>query len=240
MQGNIEANLTTIPPINIALIIGGIAFLFILLTVLIIIIVRKLNINSLGPIKMIENQSTEYHMNKATREADDACQKKMRQITSSMKLHISNIFAELQVCTIARVAISTTIRFPMYESVANNHFTTELTAYYDTYRDRIITMMKDEYVSLATASHNIHCNREALPSWESMSKDLIHCIDLWLNHISREVMHTCEKKIEIYKEHLTGYEAARDNYRAGFTKECIAKNEGYIAILKTRVGKVVA
>jgi hypothetical protein len=237
MSGNIEANLTAMPPINIILIFAGAALLLILLA----IIIYKLGIVSLGPIKRErQGQSTEYYMNEAIRELDDTCRKQMRQITGNMKIHISNVFAELKVCTIARIAISSTIRYPMYESVANNHFTTELTKNYDSYRGRIIESMMEEYVSLASASQDIQCNREALPKWEQISKPIIHCIDIWLKNICREVMNNCEKKIPIYNQHLPNFIAAKDEYRAGFTKDCIAKNEGYATVLKTRIGMETA
>ena len=238
MQGEIKADLAAMPFENMALLFGGIAVLLVLFAIIVIVVVRKLGIDSIGPIRMERRcQSTEHYMNDATRDADDLCRKQMRQATGNMKIYISNIFAELKICTIARIAISSIIRFPMYESIANNHFTTELTANYESYRERIIEMMREEYISLSTVSKDIQCNREALPAWEQVSKQIIACIDMWLKRISREVSLNCEKKISIYKTYLPSFESAKDDYRAGFTKDCIEKNERYMAILKTRMGR---
>jgi len=192
LHGQIEANLGTMPLQNIiAYIIGAIVIL-----ITIAIILRKLGVTNLGPLKMEHRGlSTEHRMNEATDKEDDNCRKQMRQITSNMKINISNIFSVLHICTLARVAISSTIRYPLYESIANNHFTTELMQEnYKIYRERIIEMIREEYISLSSVSKDIQCNREALPSWEQVSKMLIECIDLWLKRISKEVIRACEKK----------------------------------------------
>jgi len=223
---------------NLALLMGGIAFLIILLAVTTVIVVRKLHISSLGPIKIEHrNLSTEYKMNEETREADDNCHKQIRQMTNNMKLNVSNIFADLKICTLARVAISSSIRFPLYESVANNHFTTELMPdNFKEYRERIIGMIKEEYVSLSSVSKDIQCNKEPLPEWNQISQQLTERVDQWIKNISREVMITCKKKITIYQNHLPSFVEMKDNWRVDIVKKCIEKNERYIATLKERIG----
>jgi len=212
--------------------------LIILLAGVIIYVVRKLHINSIGPIKIEQrNLSTEYKMNEETREADDVCLKQIRQATNNMKLSISNIFAELKICTLARVAISSAIRFPLYESVANNHFTTELMPEnFREYRDRIITLIKEEYTSLSAVSKDIQCNKEPLPTWDQISQQLTDRIDQWIKNISREVMITCKKKIAIYQNYQPSFQELKDEWRMDIVKKCIEKNEKYIAVLKERTG----
>jgi DNA-binding transcriptional regulator GbsR (MarR family) len=223
---------------NLVVLLIGIAFLIILLAVVIIITVRKLGISSLGPIKIEQrNLSTEHKMNEETREADDICLKQIRQATNNMKLSISNVFAELKICTIARVAISSIIRFPLYESVANNHFTTELMPEnFKEYRERLIRMTKEEYISLSAVSKEIQCNKEPLPTWDQISQQLIERIDHWIKSISREVMITCKKKIAIYQTYLPSFIEMKDEWRTDIVKKCIEKNERYIAVLKERAG----
>jgi len=239
MQGKIEADLAAMPLENMALFFGGIAVLLVLLAVITAVLVRKLGIKNIGPIKLEQRgQSSIFSMNETNKELDDACRRQMREVTGKMKRHISNIFAELRVCTLARLAISSAIRYPMYESIANNHFTTELMPdQYSAYRDRIIEAMRDEYVSLSAASMDIQCGQAALPSWNDVGKQLVECIDLWLKRISREVLLCCEKKIKVYQQYLSDFEAAKDEYRVGIVKECIEKNERYIVTLRTRTTK---
>ncbi|GHV91991.1 hypothetical protein AGMMS50268_24940 [Spirochaetia bacterium] len=239
MQGQINADLTSMPPTTILIITVSVMALLVVTTLLIFFLVKKLNLRSLGPLKVEhQNQSTMYDMNEKNYELDDLCRKQMRQITNNMKIHISNIFAELEICTIARLAISSSIRFPLYESVANNHFTTELMPdSYDAYRERILEQMRDEYVSISSVSRDIQCNRDALPVWEEVHARLIDCIDLWLKRISREVMLNCEKKIAIYKKYLRNFEQVKDDWRTGIVRECIEKNEKYMTVLKTRISK---
>jgi len=224
---------------NLALLIIGIAFLMILLAIVIISVVKKLGISSLGPIKMEQrNLSTEFKMNEDTREVDEICLRQIRLITNNMKLRINNVFADLKMCTLARVAISTSIRFPLYDSVANNHFTTELMPEnFKEYRERLILMIKEEYISLSSASKEIQCNKDQLlPAWEQISQQLIDKIDQWIKSVSREVMITCKKKIAIYQNYLHSFLEMKDEWRVEIVKKCIEKNERYIVVLKERAG----
>jgi hypothetical protein len=139
----------------------------------------------------------------------------------------------MNICVPTRVAISSAIRFPLFESIANNHFTTELMPErLPSYRERIIENMKDEYVSLENASRDKQCSRDTLPPWEQMSERLTGCIDLWLKRISKEVMDACEKQIAVYKEFLRLFEGSKDDFRSSICKECIDKNERYDRELK--------
>jgi len=236
MQGKIEADLTSMPFDNMVLLFSGSAALLILLAIIICILVRKLGIKSIGPIQLEQHgQSSMFNMNEENKELDDSCRRQMREITSKMKRHISNIFAELHICALARLAISSAIRYPLYESVANNHFTSELMPEkYSVYRERIIEAMREEYRSLSAASMDIKCSSADLPSLEQMDKKLVECIDIWLGHINREVALCCEKKVKVYKKYLPYFEAAGDNYRVGIVRSCIEKNGQYATILHAR------
>jgi len=233
MHGEINANLTTMPVANIAVLLGGIALLLIITAVTIVVIVRKLGIKSFGPFKMEHNNTTVmYDMNEKINDFDDLCHRQMRYITDRMKIHISNIFSEMNICIPARVSISSAIRFPLYESISNNHFTTELMPErYPIYRKRIIDTMRDEYESIA-ANKDEKCNRDKLPPWEQMGDKIIECIDLWLSRITIQVMDTCEKKITVYRSYLKNFEESKDEFRSGICKDCIEKNERYVRELK--------
>jgi len=188
-----------------------------------------LGIKSFGPFKTEHsNTASMYEMNEKTKDLDDVCHRQMRYVTDRMKIHISNIFANMNICMPARVAISSSIRFPLFESISNNYFTTELMPErYGVYRERIIDTMRDEYEALAT-NKDEQCNRSSLPPWDEMSNKLIECVDLWLKRISKEVMDVCDKKILVYKEFLRRFEETKDDFRSGIVKRCIEKNERYI------------
>jgi hypothetical protein len=136
-----------------------------------------------------------------------------------------------------RTALSSALRFPLYESVANNHFTTELMPdSFDEYRHRIIESLKDEYVTVYLAARETKCREDDIKLWEE-AKDIIikDIIDSWLKQICRESMRTCEKKISVYKKYLPDFETAGDDYRIKIVKGCITKNEQYITNLQRRV-----
>jgi hypothetical protein len=234
MQGELKADFTSMPVSNMIVLFAGVAVLIILIAIAIVVIVRKLRIKSFGPFKMEhDSAATMYEMNEKIRDIDDICHKQMRYKTNNIKTHISNLFVKMNICVPTRISISSVIRFPLYESISNNHFTTELMPdQYSLYRDRIIENMKDEYISLESAPRDKECTRDVLPPWEQINERLIGCIDLWLKDISKEVMGACGKKIVVYKEFLRLFEGSKDDFRSGICKECIEKNERYIRELK--------
>jgi len=231
------SELLTVP--NMVLLLAGVTVQLAAVALIVYLLIRRLGIKSIGPIQIEQNGTVSMHsMTKATEREDETCRKQMRYYTGVIKRRIGNIFANLEVCTLAKVALASVIRFPMYESIANNHFTSELMPEnYAEYRKRIIDMVRDEYDSLALASRGIQCNREALPPWEDIGGQIVTCIDMWLRYISREVIACCKKKRTIYEEYLVSFEAAGDDFRADITKHCIEKNKRYITVLKTRIGE---
>jgi len=233
MHGEIKADLTSMPITNMVALFIGFAVLLIIAAIVIVAVVRKLGIRNFGPFKTEhDNTSSMYEMNEKTKDIDDLCHRQMRYVTDRMKIHISNIFAGMNICVPARVSISSAIRFPLFESISNNHFTTELMPErFPTYRERIIDNMKDEYEALA-ANKDEDCSKSALPPWDQMKDKLIGCIDLWLKRISKEVMDACDKKIAVYKDFLRKFEETKDEFRIGIVKRCIEKNERYIRELK--------
>jgi len=237
MNGSFDANLTTIPPLNLIILFTGLAVLLILISIILVFIVKKLGVKNIGGIQLEHRgMSTEYHMNNETKDSDDSCKKQMRQITDSIKIHISNIFAGTAICPIARVAISSVILKPLYASLGNNHFTTELMPErFDAYRSRIIELVKDEYISLSSFSTEVNCTRDTLPLWDVVNKRFYESVDIWLKRISREVIQSCEKKITIYQKYLEQFAAAKDDYRTGIVRSLIEKNEKYIVVLRTRI-----
>ena len=237
MNGTIDANLTTIPLENLIALFVGIISLLIVGAIAFVFIVRKTGVKNIGSIKLEQRGQSMFHsMNEATKTADDNCRRQIQEVTDNIKIHISNVFANSNICPISRVALSLAIVQPLNQSTNNNHYTTELMPdHYDPYRDRIIDKIRDAYVSLTSYSKEIHCSRDKLPAWDDIKTQLLECIGAWFKRICREVMRCCEKKIKIYEKFLKDFEASGDEYRTGIIKGLIEKNERYIVVLKTRI-----
>ena len=233
----IVADLATMPRGTIALIYGGAYLLVVLLAIAIVVLVRMLRIGYIGPIKMEQRgQVTMHDMDNETKKLEDAGQREIRRITNNLKLNISNVFVKYNVCTFAKLAIATSLRFPLYEAIANNHYTSELAFSYEAYRDRMIEQIREEYISLYSASKTKNCNSEELSTWEEISGLLIGCIDIWLRNICRESLRTCERQLTILKKFLSEFEASKDNYRAKVAESQIKEKDKCVASLRMRLG----
>lgn len=224
---------------NLIVMLIGIIVLITLVPIILVMVVRKLGIKNLGPIKMERRgQATEYYMNERTKAIDDACKRHMQQRTSEMKRSIHNMFAEMDVDVLARLAITPYIERPLFSSIANNHFTSELMPEnFGGYREKIMKSIKDEYVSIARASKTYSYGRPPLPEWEAVDEQLSGHVDGWLCMVCKEVVDACGKKIRVYEEYLPGFKDAGDEFREGFTKNCVEKNERYIREIKARMGR---
>ena len=96
MQGEMKADFSSMPIANMIVLFCGFSILLIIVAVVIVVVVRKLGIKSFGPFKMEHDNTTVlYDMNEKIRDIDDLCHRQMRYITDRIKIHISNIFIEM-------------------------------------------------------------------------------------------------------------------------------------------------
>jgi hypothetical protein len=224
MTGTIEANLAAISAGNLIIIFTGAACLLVIAAC----IMKWLGIMSIGPIKREQqNQTIIYQMNEENYEHDELLRARLRDYTDEMRVALVNSFNGLE-DDIVRRALSGAVRFPMYKSINNNHFTKVLMPdKRQAYEDRIIRQLKTEYVDLYNASQR--SGRSGIPAWdEGAEKIVMSYFREWMNNTIREVSETCADKIKTYK-----------NYRGQIKSEhwlsiidmCIAKNEDYISKL---------
>jgi hypothetical protein len=225
MTGAIEANLATMPQGNLIIIFTGIACLLIIAA----LIMKWLGIMSVGPIKREQqNQTIVYQMNEENYEHDELLRSRLRDYTDEMRVSLVNSFEDLDIDDIARRALSAAIRFPMYKSINNNHFTKVLMPdKRQAYEDRIIRQLKNEYIDLYNASRK--AGRTPLLSWENGAEKIIMSyFREWISNTLREVAETCADKIKTYKDYRR---QIKSGHWLSIIDMCIAKNEDYIAKL---------
>jgi hypothetical protein len=226
MTGAIEANLVTMPESNLIIIFTGVACLLVIAA----FIMKWLGIMSVGPIKREQqNQTIVYQMNEENYEHDELLRSRLRDYTDEMRVALVNSFEDLSIDDIVRRALSSAIRFPMYKSINNNHFTKVLMPdKRQAYEDRIIRQLKTEYIDLYNASKRT--GRNGLPSWENgAEKIILSYFRDWINNTLREVSETCADKIRTYKDYR---QQIKSGHWLSIIDMCIAKNEDYISKLQ--------
>jgi hypothetical protein len=225
MTGNIEANLAAMPGSNLLIIFISVACLLVIAA----FIMKWLGIMSVGPIKREQqNQSIIYQMNEENYEHDELLRSQLRDYTDEMRVALVNSFEDFKVDDIVRRALSSAIRFPMYKSINNNHFTKVLMPdKRQAYEDRIIRQLKNEYIDLYNASRR--AERNALPSWEDGAEKIIMSYFRdWMNNTLREVSETCADKVKTYQNYR---QQVKSEHWLSIIGMCIAKNEDYISKL---------
>jgi hypothetical protein len=225
MTGAIEANLAAMPEGNLIIIFVGVAGLLVIAA----FIMKWLGIMSVGPIKREQqNQTIVYQMNEENYEHDELLRSQLRDYTDEMRVALINSFEEYNIDDIVRRALSAAIRFPMYKSINNNHFTKVLMPdKRQAYEDRIIRQLKNEYVDLYNASKRT--GRSPLPSWEDKAEKIVMSFFReWMANTLREVSETCAGKIKTYKEYR---QQVKSEHWLAIIDMCIAKNEDYISKL---------
>ncbi|MDR1278873.1 MAG: hypothetical protein LBK02_08985 [Treponema sp.] len=225
MTGAIEANLAAMPGSNLIIIFIGAAGLLVIAAV----IMKWLGIMSVGPIKREQqNQSVVYQMNEENYEHDELLRSRLRDYTDEMRVALVNSFEDFQVDDIVRRALSSAIRFPMYKSINNNHFTKVLMPdKRQAYEVRIIRQLKTEYIDLYNASRRVE--RNALPSWEDGAEKIIMAYFRdWMNNTLREVSETCADKVKTYRDYR---QQIKSEHWRSIIDMCITKNEDYISKL---------
>jgi len=176
-----------------------------------------------------EGQTTMYNMNEEIKDADDFVQQKLRQMTNTLRQRIVNMFSTYTACSMTRRSLSSSLRYPLYESIGNNHFTKELMSErYEKYRLRILDLLKDEYVDICSKSGVTECGHNELPDWPGAKASIEQFLDMWLLETANLVQDCAKMKLDTYGKYLPIYESNKDTYRAGIVKACITKNQHYI------------
>jgi hypothetical protein len=224
-------------------------FISLCLTILGALSIVALILNSLGFIQIgdvtlkrtQEGQSTMHNMDEENADADDLLKSKLRQMTNSLRKRIYGLFNMYPACTMTRRALSSSLRFPLYESIGNNHYTKELMPdkFYD-YRRRMLTALEDEYTDILTSVSDVHdCNvPNDLPAWKDASTIIERFLDMWLLDVLGMVSDCSRQKIETYQKYLLVYKSCKDKYRATITEACIEKNRAYIRELEVRATSI--
>lgn len=212
-----------------------VCFTVIVALVIIGALLRGANVIQLGSFtirKEQEGQTTMHAMNEENDDLDDYLHMKLRQMTNALRQRIVNMFCEYHSCTMTKRALSSALRFPLYESVNNNHFTKELMpGYFDKYRQRILGSLEDEYKDISTSASETDCESNDLPTWRVASVIIEQLLDVWLRETANAVQDCSRQKLEVYARYLTQYEESHDKFRTSITKACIEKNTRYIEAL---------
>jgi hypothetical protein len=226
--------------------INFIALCFTVLIALVIIgfVLRGVGFIQIGPLTMKKNQdgqTTMHNMDEENADADDLLRARLRQMTTAARQRIVNAFCDYKVCAMTRRALASSLRFPLYESIGNNHYTKELmNERYNNYRSRMLDALEDEYVDIAlSVSHNTEClERSTLPDWDVASALVEDILDRWLLDVVRLVAECCRQKIGNYEKYLAIYKGNKDKYRSGIAETCIEKNKRYIVDLDQRAALI--
>jgi hypothetical protein len=225
-----------IPLPNLIVIMIGI-----LIAVAMVLFVLVKYVRKAGFIDMDKNNSVEssaYEMNRAIGEIDEQTRMKVRVITASLKTRLRNIFNEAGMCPVAVIALTNSALGPLYDSVANNHFTTVmLPDNRGEYLNKLLKAIEDEYRSTYNAMFNFECRDKAviMPRWEKKDENetpkerIQSFLNDWTDSVATETIKSCIKKIDIYKS----YESTFKNSKqwSDILGICISKNEKYIFLL---------
>lgn len=228
MTLEILKNLISLPILNLTVVC---------LTAVVALVLIGTWLNSMGYIqigsftlrKEQQGQTTMHSMDEENNDLDDYLHMKLRQMTNAFRQRIINMFDAYDNCTMTGRALSSAIRFPLYESVHNNHFTKELMpGQFEKYRQRILDALEDEYKDIASTSDKTTCGSNDLPPWKTASVIIEQLLDTWLRDTANLVQDCSIQKLDVYKKYLILYSENKDKFRSAITTSCIEKNNRYV------------
>jgi len=240
---NIDLNVTTAPVVNLVIVFGCIMIMFFVLVFVIIRYVKKI-----GPLELDKDtiESQVYEMNRDIFSVDDQMRMRIRTITSSLKTRLRNIFYEAKMCPVAVIALTNSALGPLYDSAANNHFTTVMMPEHrEEYLNKLLRAIEDEYRSTYNAMRDFECSNDktgVMPRWEGKNgndispRERVHeFLKEWVNNVTAETIKACTKKIEVYKSYESAFKG--NKYRSDVLAACITKNERYKSLLDWHGGE---
>ena len=232
------ASLAATPVLNLVIVCG---------TVLVLVAIVALFLKNMGVVqfgsftikKEQEGQSINHSMDDENNDLDDLLKSRLRQMTNSLRNRIVNMFGGYDSCDVVPIALAAALRYPLYESIGNNHYTKELMpSSFSGYRQRMMMSLQDEYISIEKISKKTGCGSNRLPELDEVSQKIEQFLDIWLRDVVFHVRDCSEAKISVYKKYLEYYEFNKDAHRIKITEDCIAKNERYVLELNERYQKL--
>lgn len=233
MEG-LAASMVSIPVVNLLIICGTL----LTLVGLVAMFLKNMGVIQFGSFtvkKDQEGQSIMHSMNEENNDLDDLLKLKLRQMTNSLRNRITNMFSDFDSCEVVPGALAASLRYPLYESIGNNHYTKELMpTSFPGYRQRMLESLRDEYLHLRRLSGRTSCQINNLPEWDDAADRIEQFLDMWLRDLVNYVKDCSESKLLTYKKYLEYYDANKDAHRSRITKDCIEKNERYVRELDER------
>lgn len=237
MKGEITADLTVIPVSNI-IAIGAVVVVVLIVAA---VLMKKLGI-SIGSIKPTVYEYDQYcqtemfHVQEAITDIDTETRHSMRKYTSFGTYAVSKISELGEACSATRIAMTLTMKQPLMDFIAANHFTKELKGErFDSYRRKVVGAIRDTYTDILYDIKNSKCNTK-LPDWEDARSDYENLIDSWMYMILQETRNACRKKIDVY---TNARRIVEKNKRwLEVIDSCIAKNQDYIKDFEEKITKM--
>ncbi|MCQ2086546.1 MAG: hypothetical protein MJZ37_00520 [Bacilli bacterium] len=239
MQGEISANLTTMPLSNLIVIFVGI----IAVISITLFLVRKLGLSiSKGTLKTSDYeydqtcQTVMYHLQEVIESVDYELRCSMRRQTKSCNYKISKISCIEKMCQTSRRSLFYAFKDPFYEYINNNHFTRELMPEnYPSYRNQLLEMIREIHREILFENTLDNCDKNVMEQWNSVEESFQTLIDDWLVMVMTEVRKSCARKIKLYEAEIKNVEQSQ--HWSQVLQDCIEKNKYYIQVLDERLKK---
>lgn len=210
MNGEITANLNTIPLSNLIVLFIGALVLMVVAAIL--IKVFNLNIGK-GSIKVSDYEYDQrcilanHKIKEDIDNIDWILQKTLREQTKSFNCKILEVGNAMNMCKPVMKSIINIFKDPFYSYISNNHFTREfMPTNYDSYRANLINAIKNEHKNILIEYNFDSCKKNELSQWEDIKEDVETVVDEWLVMVQNEVKKACYQKIKLYETEIINLE----------------------------------
>lgn len=239
MNGEVTANLNTMPLTNLIVIFAGL----IILMVVAAILVKKMNLTiGKGSIKVSDYEYDQrcilanHKIKEDIDNIDWILQKNLREQTKNFNCKILEVGNVTNMCKPAMKSIINIFKDPFYSYISNNHFTREfMPNNFSSYRTNLLNAIRNEHANLSIEYNSDKCQNNELSKWADIEKDVEAIVDEWLVMVQNEVKKACYQKIILYQTEIKNLE--KSTVWKSVIESCISKNENYIKEIEKRIGE---
>ncbi len=214
-------DLSTIPPINL-IIIGCFAIIIIILVIVLLVVIKKLGLKKIGPIPLeFEDRDSMASLNRKNDQADSNLRDRMRDYVDELG---ETMEACIECDALTAYALSSSLRFPFYKTVNNNHFTTVLMPENIAgYKERLIIQLQNRYHKVEKLSNG------GLPPFSDKKEIVVEWVEKFICFLKGEVVITCKEKLKNNEQYKKSIKSTRWNDIISENEE---KNKRYIKELE--------
>jgi hypothetical protein len=184
-----------------------------------------------------KSRTNNYYMTRRIQDLDAELKTRCRKITNDLRSKVMQGLSGIEgICPIVRVALASSLRVPLYQSIEENGFKGKFSkSKVAGYLDVLLEEIKLDYQEYIYLIKDV-CkqDKQSIPDFETVQTTIKRLLEtFWVKRIIEQMINICDKKISTYNDYTSLFRDLGDTYMLGVIEYCKEKNQKHIDDLRS-------